>query len=316
MKKEETKKEKDKKEEVKVKEELETKEEKKEKALVTCRVLFISALDKIYLVILGLALLIGTFNIFRGDIGSLNYGFWGRVGNEIVFLIGLFVAYLFLNWFYKCAAKTMLCLTKNEVYKETYVPFKRSEESIPLGKITKVSTVNVFWIFRSLVIHQYHRFPLIFMTWNNQEFKDKLNELITTDTLKVENEYEDRNIVTKVMYKYLAIVGIVFVAIILLLGFVRFFTYIFNSERNLAGTYSSESKEFTLNKNGTCEIDDFNDNVVECTWTYDSDLKEVNIEYEYEYSFYSYTSKRNGNMTLNYDTKTKTLEYNNDKYTK
>ena len=55
-------------------------EVKKQKALVTSRILFISVLDKIYLVILGLWFVGGTFAIFNGKISSLNYGFWVRVG--------------------------------------------------------------------------------------------------------------------------------------------------------------------------------------------------------------------------------------------
>ena len=90
----------------------------------------------------------------------------------------MFLYYLLLNWFYKCAAKTMLCLTKNEVYKEIYIPFKRTESSIPLNKITKVTTHEVFWIFRTIVIHQYGKLPVIFFTWNNQEFKELLNKIL------------------------------------------------------------------------------------------------------------------------------------------
>lgn len=293
-------------------------EEKKQKSLVTCRVLFISVLDKIYLVLLGLWFLIGTFSIFNGSIGSLNYGFWERIGREILFLIILFIVYLILNWFYKCAAKTMLCLTKNEVYKEHYIPFKRSETSIPLNKITGVSTINVFWIFRTIIIHQYHRFPMIFATWDNQEFKDKLNELITTDKEHVENEYENRNIITQEMYKYLAYVGIVFAGIIVILGIVRFFAFTFNGERKIAGTYTNDNNKIVLNKNGTCQIENLVDKVTDCIWSYDSDDKEVRVNYEYEYSYYynRYTSTSKGNMTLKYNTSDKSLEYKDTKFTK
>ena len=40
------------------------------------------------------------------------------------------ILYLFLNWLYKCAAKTMLCLTNNEVYLEMHAPFVKNETSI------------------------------------------------------------------------------------------------------------------------------------------------------------------------------------------
>lgn len=291
-------------------------EEKNQKSIVTSRVLFISVLDKIYLVILGLCFLIGTFSIFNGSIGSLNYGFWARVGREILFLIVLFVLYLFLNWFYKCAAKTMLCLTKNEVYKEHYIPFKRSETSIPLNKITGVSTINVFWIFRTIIIHQYHKFPMFFATWNNQEFKDALNELMTTDKEHVENEYENRNIVTRNMYKYVAYVGMALAIIIVLLGIVRFFTYTFNGERKLAGTYTYENNKIVLNKNGSCSIEGLVDNVTDCNWNYDSNDKELKLNYEYEYSYYysRYTSTSSSSITLKYNDKA--LEYRDMKFTK
>ncbi len=304
-------------EKVEKKEKLKT-EEKKQKALIISRVLFISALDKIYLVLLGLWFLVGTFTIFNGSIGSLNYGFWGRIGREILFLIVLFIAYLILNWFYKCAAKTMLALTKNEVYKEHYIPFKRSETSIPLNKITGVSTINIFWIFRVLVIHQYHQFPIIFMTWNNQEFKDKLNELLTTDKEHVENEYEKRNIITEDMYKYLGYIGLVFVGILVLLGIIRMFTFTFNGERKIAGTYTNEENKIILNKNGTCQIENLVDKVIDCNWSYDSDDKEVKVSYEYEYSYYynRYTSTSKGNITLKYNTSDKSLEYKDTKFTK
>lgn len=295
----------------------EVKEIKTQKALVTSRILFISVLDKIYLILLGLWFLIGTITIFRGHISSLNYGFFGRVGREILFLIVLFIVYLILNWFYRCASKTMLCLTKNEVYKEHYIPFKRSEDSIPLNKITKVTTINVFWIFRTLIIHQYHSFPLVFMTWNNQEFKDKLNELITTDSEKVENEYESRNIITKEMYKWLSYIGMALAGIIVLLGIIRFFTYMFSGERKIAGVYTYENNKVTLNKNGSCEIIGLVDHVTDCSWNYDKHDKEITLLYEYYYtSYYGRTISNSGTKTFSYDSNDKSLLVNGDKYTK
>lgn len=294
----------------KEKDKTETAEKKTMKALVTSRVLFISALDKIYLIILGLMFLAGTYAIFYGSISSLNYGFWGRVGKEIVFLIILFIVYLFFNWLYRCAAKTMLCLTKNEVYKETYVPFKRSESSIPLDKITKVTTIDVLWIFRTLIIHQYHAFPIIFMTWNNQEFKDKLNELLTTDNAKIENEYENRNIIIESMYKYLKYVAIAFAGIILLIGIVRFFNYVFSSEKNMAGTYTNKNNSIILGKDGVCDISDLVDDVTKCEWSYDIESQYVAISYEYEYEYgyyYTRTETRSDTEYLKFDSDKKAL---------
>ena len=295
------------------KEKKEDKEVKYEKAIVTSRVLFVSVLDKIYLGILGLWFIIGTISNFSGDIASLNYGFFRRLKDEIIFLIILVIVYLFLNWLYKCVAKTMLCLTKDEVYREHYIPFKRTEDTIPLNKITKVSTVNFLWIFRSIIIHQYHAFPLIFFTWNNREFKDELTELLTKRTDKVENEYKNRNIITKEMYKIVFYIGIFVLGIITLLGIIRLFAFMFSNERNIAGTYSYEDKEIVLNKNGTCDISKLVDNTFDCTWTYDSEDKELELDYKYKYgSFYTTDATK----IVNYDTKEKVIEYNGMKFSK
>ena len=243
----------------KVEKESETKKTEKTKQivpLVTCRMLFISVLDKIYMVILALMLIGILYATFNGDMSSLHYSFWTRVCTLIPAFIVLFIVYLFMNWFYKCAAKTMLCVTENEVYAEKYIPFKNSETSIPLTKITGISTVNLFWIFRCVIIHQYGKMPSIFWTWNNQEFKSKVNELITTDKDPIENEFEDKNIINKDQYVYLKYLGIVVAAIIALIGVVRFFNYVFSAEKSIPGTYYYESNRFVLSKDGSCEIDD------------------------------------------------------------
>ena len=114
------------KEEIKEKDEkVEEKEEKKKtkkerkqrKALVTCRVLFISALDKIFFVLLAISFVIATWINFRGNFSNPNYAYWKRVISEIGILISFTINYFLLNWVYRCAAKTMLCVTENEVYK-------------------------------------------------------------------------------------------------------------------------------------------------------------------------------------------------------
>ncbi len=293
----------------------EEKEVKYQKAIVTSRVLFVSVLDKIYLILLGLWFIIGTISNFSGDISSLSYGFFRRLKDEIIFLIILFIVYLFLNWLYKCVAKTMLCLTKDEVYREHYIPFKRTEDSIPLNKITKVSTVNFLWIFRSIIIHQYHAFPLVFFTWNNKEFKDKLTELLTKRTDKIENEYKDRNIITKEMYKIVFYIGIFVVAIITLLGIIRLFAFMFSNERNIAGTYSYEDKEIVLNKNGTCDITKIFNTASDCVWTYDSEDKEIELDYKFQYSIFS-THLTDSSIVVSYDAKEKVIEYSGMKFSK
>ncbi len=291
-----------------IKEEVKEITERKQKPLVTSRILFISVLDKIYLVILGLIFLFGTYNIFAGSIASLNYGFFGRIGREILFIFLMVLLYLLFNWIYKCAVKTILCLTKNQVYKESYFPFKRSEETIPLNKITKVSTINLFWIFRAIIIHQYHHLPLIFWTWNNQEFKDKLSELITTEKEKVLNAYEDKNILDKSMYKCVEYVLGALIVIIFLIGIIKFGFFLFGSERRMAGTYNYNNNSVTLKSDGTCELKGISNNVEDCEWSYTSKTGMVNINYKYSGYYYDYLF--DNSIQLKYDKQNKTLEYN------
>ena len=294
------------------------KETKKIKPLITSRVLFISALDKIYLIILGLTLLSLTIINFSGDISSRYYGFWPRVGREIVILIIIFILYLILNWFYKCAVKTVLCLTEKQVYKEKYIPFKRTETSIPLNKITKVSTHTAFWIFRCIIIHQYHQLPMIFFTWNHQEFKDKLNELITAEKEKVENVYEDKNIIPKDKWKVLMWIGIVLVGIITLIGIVKLFNVIFTKPIDVTGTYTYISDSIIIKEDGTCNIDDIiYDDVNECTWRFNEETLSIIVDYEYEdYSYYYGYTTEEDTLYLRYDPDMDTIIYEYDTYTK
>ena len=103
-------------------------------------------LKKIYLVILGLLLVGLTFTNFAGRISSPYYNFWGRVGIEIIILIALFLLYLFLNWFYKCAVKTVLCLTENQVYKEENLKISYAQALLeklanaPLSAVERMET--------------------------------------------------------------------------------------------------------------------------------------------------------------------------------
>lgn len=284
------------------------------KPIVTSRILFISVLDKILLVVLVLSFILSTYSNFHGSISSMSYGYFGRIVREIGIMIVYAIMYFFYNWLYKCAAKTMLCLTKNEVYREHYVPFKRTETTIPLNKITSVSTVNVLWIFRSLIICQYGRLPLVFFTWNNQEFKDELNKLITTDKDPVENEFEDKNIISKDMLKYFAYAGIALVAIILFIGVIKFFSFAFGTQRKVPGTYENNSKQIVLNKDGTCNIDDLASNVTKCNWELNED--KVNVRYTYIYkSYYSYyTNEYENSFEMDYTKNT--LTYNGYNYIK
>ncbi len=294
--------------------EREIEESKKSDALVTCRVLFISALDKIYIGILLLFLAVITFINFKGDFGALNYNFFGRLGKEILYLIGLFILYLFMNYLYKCVSKTMLCLTKNEVYKEKYLPFKRREISIPLNKITGVSTNRVFYIFRSVTIHQYGKLPMIFFTWNNKEFKDKLTELITTEKDGIKNAYKNKNLLTKDS-KLLKIIALALAGVIVLLSIIRFFGYMANTERKISGTYEYGDKKIVLKKDATCDITSLSKfDILSCEWRYDEKKDEIIAAYEYrrtsdyfgditEYNYFTFKYSKD-KKTLTYDGKT------------
>lgn len=289
---------------------------KKMKALVTSRVLFISILDKLYLISFVLAFVIMTYVTFAGDLSSMYYGFWGRLGTYIIELIVFVIMYFFYNWLYKCSAKTMLCLTKNEIYKEQYIPFKKTEINIPLEKVTKASTIDFFWIFRVLVIHQYHQLPMIFWTWNNHEFKDKLNELITGDKEKVENEFEDKNIIPKSLYKYLKFFALGVGILVLLIGVGRLFGYMFGPFKNIPGTYSYDDKQIVLNEGGSCSIIGFVDNVTSCSWDYNEETSNIVVNYDYDYKSWYSTYSRSATMYLNYEKDTKTIVYNENTYTK
>ena len=283
--------------------------------LVTSRVLFISVLDKIYLVLLALYFVGFTLSNCSGDISNLSYGCWGRVGNELLIILETGILYLILNWFYKCAVKTILCLTKEQIYLEKYYPLRRSETTIPLNRITGITAHKYFWIFRCVLIHRYHQFPIIFFTWNNQEFKDKLEELLTKNTEKVQNLYENKNIITSNLYRYLKYVAIGLAGFIAVVGVIRFFAYITNSAKKLAGTYSYNSEIIELEKNGSCDLSTVS-NLTKCTWSYDKEDNEVIISYTYSYSGIFGTSRSSNEITLKYDKEAKTLNYRGTIYKK
>lgn len=283
------------------------------KPLVSSRILFISALDKILFIILLLSFLGATLMNITNSYAT----FKEIVFTEIGIIFGIFISYLFLNWLYKCAAKTMLCLTKNEVYLEMHAPFLNNETSIPLNKITGVTTINYFWIFRTIIIHQYGKLPVIFATWNNQEFKDKLNELITTDKGKVENEYQNRNILSQKNKKLVKYLGLGLVVVLVLVGLGRAFKFMTSPARNIPGTYIYDDEAIVFKATGTCNIDDIEDDVIECTWEYLEDSSRVRVDYKYRYySYYSGSTTRSDYFSLSYNKDNKTLSYGGTTYTK
>lgn len=215
----------------------------------------------------------------------------------------------------------MLCVTEKEIYREKYLPFVRTETTIPLNRITGITAHKYLWIFRAVMIHQYHRFPIIFFTWNNQEFKDKVEELLTNDSTKVNNQFESKNIINKGQYKYVAIAGGILVAIIAFLGIIRFFSYMFSDERSIPGVYSYQENLLDLSKDGTCTLKMKSiDDVTSCNWVYDSDSKKVNVDYKYTYKYssyfssYSYEREMAGSIAFEYSNKT--LTYNDNEYKK
>ncbi len=301
------------KKEVEVKEKVNENEERKVRPVITSRLLFISVLDKIYLVILFLILVASTYANFSGDMSSLEYGFWAKVFGELGVLIGIIITYFIFNWFYKCAVKTVLCLTETQVYKEEYWPLIRHETSIPLNKITRVKTIKIFWIFRSIWIFQYGKLPVIFFTWTNQEFKDELTKRISEDKLPVENKYEEKNILS-LQSKLLKYAAIALAAVIALLGVVRFFNYIFSTERSIPGTYKNGETKIVLESDKTCSLTGIvSDDVTGCSWKYYKEEDRVLLTYEYTSGTYY---KYNRSRTLDMKYSKKTLTYNSTEYKK
>lgn len=279
------------------KEETKKKDKKQKQPLVSCRILFISALDKIMFVCLALAFIGVTWATFRGNFSSPSYGYWKRVFEELGVLVFFIIQYFILNWFYKCFAKTMLCITETEVYKEAYVPFKRTEKSIPLKKITSVTTINLFWIFRSVIIFQYHHLPLIFFTWKNQEFKDKFDELVNHRTEEIENEFEDKNILSFLKAGFVKKFLIGLGCLLVFLGIVRLFGMAFSPARKVPGTYVNGDKQIVLNKDGSCDITSLRNTSTSCTWELNEDGDAVKAKYEYEF----YTSTFTGEVDFTYE---------------
>lgn len=286
---------------------------KKEKSLVTSRVLFVSILDKIYLAILAIIFTGSTYSNFFTS-SSKNYYFWEKLSNELFIIVGLVISYFLINWLYKCAIKTMICVTEKEVYSEIYFPFVKIEKSIPLSKITKVSIANYFWIFRAVIIHQYNKLPLIFFTWNNKEFKNKVRELIVNDNDIIVNEFKNKNLITRKNIKF---VGISLVVIIVVMLIVSLVLFLINPIRKISGTYTYQSAKIILNKDGNCDISSMDDYKT-CVWSYNESLKTIDIEYTYDYysSFLDKVTTYHATLQFDYDLKNQTLIYEGKNFTK
>ena len=210
----------------------------------------------------------------------------------------------------------MLCLTKNGVYKFSYFPFYKKETFIPLNKITSVASYNFLWIFRAVIIHRYSAVPLVFFTWNNQEFKDELDYLITNEIGVIDNDYKRKNIITKEQHGFLVLLGFI-VILVLAIGF-QGCIFIHEKEPNLEGTYYLDgdvwNSRIKLMSDGDCRIDDdiVDEDVISCSWDYYESLNEVRIKHDY----YDYYDKDWDFIYLDYDCFDKTLEYDDDVFEK
>lgn len=236
--------------------------------LVTCRLLFSSFLDKILLILLLIGFIITSFLVFKGNIFHGFYGFWGRVLKEIGVILLFGVIYFICNILYHYAIRSMLCLTRNQIYKECYLPFVRRKISIPLEHVTCISTVNFFFIFRSIVIHRYHQLPMIYFTWNNMKFKNKFMEL-KGENGPITNYYDDTALLAPRYHRFVKWFFTVFFMILVIIGVFHFFGYIFSKERSLAGTYQNKKNSIVLQKDGHCKIrvEKATIEADDCTWS-------------------------------------------------
>jgi len=284
-------------------------------SIYTCRLLFSSILDKILLFVLLLSFLYISYLNFKGNILGAAYGFWFRVLRELGIGVLLLFGYGICNWIYNCYARTMLCLTSNSIYREIYFPFFRKETTIPLEHVTSIATVDFFWIFRSIVIFQYHHMPIIFFTWNNQRFKNKADEVMGCNTVTI-NSFQNRGILQKTMLPVIQWIFILFVMAIIVLGIFHFFGYIFSEEKKLSGTYLKGTQKIELYTDGTCNLRMSHiKDLKKCTWTIHSEEKTIDIEYEYRKSnYFGEAYKTHDVMSVGYDQEQ--LIYNGKEYKK
>ena len=301
----------------KVGEEKDTKK-KKVKPLVSSRVLFVTVLDKIYFILFVLSFvgtLLGFINLevtfARG--GSYFVSLFGLVGGFLGILIGFVIGYLILNWFYKCVAKTMVCLTKKEIYGEFYAPFYRGELSIPIEKVTKIDTVKVFWIFRTLIIHRYHQIPIVFPTWNAQEFKDKWTEVVMDRDENIENEFETRSIMPAWLKKKWYII-LIALAVILVLSMIAFTVkFLDDPIKKIPGSYVYDDQKIVLNEDGSCQLDNVIDyEITSCSWYVEEGYRDIYVNVGYDYRYKSSWSNRyynsSGTKNFTFDEEDEELE--------
>lgn len=288
---------------------------------ITCRVLFVSVLDKILLLLLFIMFVISTLNNFSGNISSLGYNFWFKFIHEILIIVIYALIYFLFNWVYRCATKTVLCVTNEQIYKESYFLFRKSETTIPINRVSSVSTLNLFWIFRSVIVFSYNKLPLIYFTWNNQQFKDRVEELLTGEKRKIRNKYDNRNLITPKQYSNMKYLLIVFVVIIAILGLVRMIFFFTSEERKMVGEYKYGDYYIELKNNGKCSMNLTFDDVKDCNWSYDKEKNNIDlvmevVGYREDYINSFVAKKYTFNRTISVSYKKNKLEYNSYTFNK
>ena len=286
----------------------------KREVLVTCRVLFYSIIDKILLLILLLGFLGITYINFRGSIFSATYGFWFRVLKEIGIILCTGIVSLLFNWIYQCYVKTMLCVTPHSIYRECYFPFFKKETSIPLKHVTNVTTINFLWIFRMVIIFQYHHLPLVFYTWNNEKFKSRVDELLGNEQ-NISNGYMNKSLFQRSYIPIIQWIGVILFFILFVLGIVHLFGYLLSPEKQVSGVYLKGNQKITLKVNGKCDLKISRiKNLKKCTWKINND-QTITIRYEFSKSNY-YGEEYDTKDTMKVGYKEDVLIYNSIEYNK
>lgn len=252
-------------------------------SLLTCRLLFSSIYDKIFLFILIVGFLITSYFVFQGNIFGGFYGFWMRLLKECGVLAVFAILYFLFDWIYHCAIKTMMCVTKSQIYIERYFPFWRKELSIPLEHVTSISAIHFLLIFRCVIIFQYHVFPVVFFTWNSRKFKNKVMGLLGEKNPMITNYYDDTGILSTENSFIIRWFVVLFFMVLIILGVIHFFSYVFSKELSIAGKYKSDKNAIELKMDGSCRLN-INSvmNKVTCTWSPSSESDEILMVIEQE----------------------------------
>lgn len=253
----------------------------KKEAIISCRLLFASVFDKIAItILLGLFVILTLINL-RGNIFSGTYSYWNKIIIEFGIILLIVILYFIFNWIYHAINKTIICLTKNNIYKESYLPLIRRETVIPLKHVSSISTVNFCVIFRILIIHQYNYFPIIFFTWDNRKFKRKFEEL-SGEGGRLKNIYEFNNIIDSNYYHIIKKIFIGFIVLLILLGIINSISYLLSPESRIVGKYTCKKESIHLKSNGSCKLELNGISKLEtCKWRFISNDDQINIEYTF-----------------------------------